>query len=449
MPPTTTPLVIPRAEHPISRALISDNALKVLYRLKDAGYASLLVGGCVRDLMLGREPKDFDVVTDASPEQVKELFRNARLIGRRFRLAHVRYGQEIIEVATFRAAPNTGKEDGDSEDDIDATGRLLSDNVFGSQAEDAVRRDITVNALYYDITDFSVKDYVGGVDDLKAGVLRMIGDPQTRFREDPVRMLRVVRFAAKLGFKIDPATATPIYELGHLLLNVSPARIFEEVLKLFHTGYALETYELLRHYDLFRFLFPRTDESLADEDQNFPRVLLPQALANTDQRIEQGKPVNPAFLFAAILWEPVRLSMQRRIAHGAHPYEALMQAGDEVLREEVRHVAIPKRFSFPMREIWDLQTRFARRQGKNAFRLMENKRFRAAYDFLLLRAHAGEESQELADWWTRFQEVDADARMEMVRTVMPAATDAEGGSGAPKTRKRRRRRRKPKGSAPV
>lgn len=446
MPPTTTPLVIPRAEHPISRALISDNALKVLYRLKDAGYASLLVGGCVRDLMLGREPKDFDVVTDASPEQVKDLFRNARLIGRRFRLAHVRYGQEIIEVATFRAAPNTGKEDGESEDDIDATGRLLSDNVFGSQAEDAVRRDITVNALYYDITDFSVKDYVGGVADLKAGVLRMIGDPQTRFREDPVRMLRVLRFAAKLGFKLDAATAAPLHELGHLLLNVSPARLFEEVLKLFHTGYALETYELLRHYDLFRFLFPRTDESLAGEEQNFPRVLLPHALANTDLRIEQGKPVNPAFLFAAMLWEPVRLSMLRRIAQGAHPVEALMQAGEEILREEVRHVAIPKRFSFPMREIWELQSRFTRRQGKNAFRLMENKRFRAAYDFLLLRAHAGEESQELADWWTRFQEVDADARMDMVRTVVPVA-DVEGGGGVPKTRKRRRRRRKPKGGA--
>lgn len=448
MPSITTPLVIPRAEHPISRALISDSALKVLYRLKDAGYASLLVGGCVRDLMLGREPKDFDVVTDASPEQVKDLFRNARLIGRRFRLAHVRYGQEIIEVATFRAAPTTGKEDGESEDDIDASGRLLSDNVFGSQAEDAVRRDITVNALYYDITDFSVKDYVGGVADLKAGVLRMIGDPVTRFREDPVRMLRVARFAAKLGFKIDPATATPLHELGHLLLNVSPARIFEEVLKLFHTGYALETYELLRHYDLFRFLFPSTEESLTGEDQNFPRVLLPQALANTDQRIELGKPVNPAFLFAAMLWEPVRLSMQRRIAQGTHPVEALMQAGEQILREEVRHVAIPKRFSFPMREIWELQSRFTRRQGKNAFRLMENKRFRAAYDFLLLRAHAGEESQELADWWTRFQEVDADGRMEMVRAVVTVA-EVDGNRGTPKTRKRRRRRRKPKGGAPL
>ena len=445
VPPTNTPKVIPRAEHPISRALISDSALKVLYRLKDAGYASFLVGGCVRDLMLGREPKDFDVVTDASPEQIRELFRNARLIGRRFRLAHVRYGQDIIEVATFRAAPHTGKEDGESDDDVDATGRLLSDNVFGTQDQDAVRRDITVNALYYDISDFTVKDYTGGVADLKAGVMRMIGDPDTRFREDPVRMLRVVRFAAKLGFKIDPATAAPLHELGHLLLNVSNARLFEEALKLFHGGYALETYEMLRHYDLFRFLFPLTEDSLAGEDQNFPRMLLPQALANTDQRIEQGKPVNPAFLFAAMLWEPVRLDMERRIAKGAPAFEALAQASEGVLREEVRHVAIPKRFSFPMREIWDLQSRFARRQGKHAFRLMENKRFRAAYDFLLLRVHAGEEAQELADWWTRFQEVDEDARAEMVRTVVPVQGVEGGEGGGVKKRKRRRRRRKPAG----
>jgi poly(A) polymerase len=432
-------LVIPRAEHPISRALISDSALKVLYRLKDAGYASFLVGGCVRDLMLGREPKDFDVVTNARPEQIKELFRNARLIGRRFRLAHIRYGQDIIEVATFRAAPHTGKEEGESDDDIDETGRLLSDNVFGSQDEDAVRRDITVNALYYDISDFTVKDYVGGVADLEAGLMRMIGDPATRFREDPVRMLRVVRFASRLGFRIDPATADPMYDIGHLLLNVSPARMFEEVLKLFHGGYALETYEMLRHFDLFRFLFPLTEDSLAGEDANFPRVLLPQALANTDSRIQEGKPVNPAFLFAAILWEPVRLVMERRVAKGQHPFEALTQAGEEVLREQQRHVSIPKRFSFPMREIWALQSRFSRRSGKNAFRLMESKRFRAAYDFLLLRTHAGEETQELADWWTHFQEVDADGQAEMVRNLVPTEGGGEG------RLKKRRRRRKPKG----
>jgi len=441
--PTTTPLIIPRADHHISRSAISENALKVLYRLRDAGFASFLVGGCVRDLMLGREPKDFDVVTDARPEQIRELFRNAHLIGRRFRLAHVRFGREIIEVATFRAAPHVGKEGSEGDEDHDETGRLLSDNVFGSQAEDAVRRDITVNALYYDISDFSVKDYVGGVADLKAGIMRMIGDPETRFREDPVRMLRVVRFAAKLGFRIDPVTEAPLHDLGHLLLNVSNARMFEEVLKLFHGGYALETYEMLRHYGLFKFLFPLTDDSLANEDEHFPRVLLPRALANTDQRIEEGKPVNPAFLFAAILWEPVRLGMQKRVEQGLNAYEALVQVGDEVLRDEMRHVSIPKRFSFPMREIWALQSRFTRRQGKNAYRLLENKRFRAAYDFLLLRAHAGEESPELADWWTRFQEVDADARTAMIQSLAP-----ESGDG--KKSKRRRRRRKPKsGGAPA
>ncbi len=446
VPTNSTPTVIPRAEHSISRALISENALKVLYRLRDAGYASFLVGGCVRDLMLGREPKDFDVVTNARPEEIRELFRNARLIGRRFRLAHIRYGRDIIEVATFRAAPHTGKEGEEGEegeeDNRDETGRLLSDNVFGGQDEDAIRRDITVNALYYDISDFSVKDYVGGVADLRAGVLRTIGDPETRFREDPVRMLRVVRFAAKLGFKIDPATAAPLQDLGPLLLNVSNARLFEEVLKLFHGGYALETYELLRHYDLFRYLFPRTDESLAGEDGNFPRTLLPRALANTDQRIEEDKPVNPAFLFAAMLWEPVRLRAEALVAAGRHPQEALTLASEEVLRDGQRHVAIPKRFSFPMREIWELQSRFARRAGKNAFKLFENKRFRAAYDFLLLRVHAGEESQDLADWWTRFQEVDADGRQAMVTGLAP-----ETGDG--RRPKRRRRRRKPRaGGAP-
>jgi poly(A) polymerase len=451
-----TPLIIPRAEHPISRALISDSALKVLYRLKDAGFSGCLVGGCVRDLMLGREPKDFDVATDARPEQIRELFRNARLIGRRFRLAHVRFGHDIIEVATFRAAPHTGKEGGEGveggegsedeeaveeRDDRDQTGRLLSDNVFGSQDQDAVRRDITVNALYYDISDFTVKDFVGGAADLKAGVMRMIGDPETRFREDPVRMLRVVRFAARLGFKIDPATAEAIPPLAHLLLGVSPARIFEEVLKLFHGGYALETYELLRHFDLFKYLFPAADESLADEDEHFPRTILPLALESTDRRIEQGKPVNPAFLFAVILWEPVRERTAILVANGMHPIEAQQRAAEDVLRDEQKHVSIPKRFSFPMREIWTLQSRFGRRQGKNAARLFEHKRFRAAYDFLLLRAQVGEEPQELADWWTRFQELETDGRSALVQSLAP-----ESGEGGKK--RKRRRRRKPKGSAP-
>jgi poly(A) polymerase len=466
-------LVIARADHPVSRALISENALKVLYRLKEAGYASFLVGGCVRDLLLGREPKDFDVVTDARPEQIRELFRNARVIGRRFQLVHVHFGREIIEVATFRALPHAAEDWAESDDVED--GEMLRDelagteavelepepvpvpaprraaprepesqNIFGSQEEDALRRDFTVNALYYDIRDFSLRDYTGGVADLQAGVIRMIGDPEERFREDPVRMLRAVRFAAKLGLKIDPVTAGPIERLGLLLLGVPPARMFEEVLKLFHGGNALVTFELLRHYDLFRYLFPDTDETLAGEDdaEHFPHMLLPQALASTDKRVEEGKPVNPAFLFAAFLWEPVRERTAILQANGMHPVEAQARAAEEVLREQQRHVSIPKRFSFPMREIWFLQSRFARRQGKNALKLFENKRFRAAYDFLLLRVQAGEESQELADWWTRYQEVDADGRESMVHNLVPEA--GEGGK-----RRRRRRRRKPKGGAPA
>jgi poly(A) polymerase len=457
------PLIIPRAQHTISRALVSENALKVLYRLKDAGFAALLVGGCVRDLMLGREPKDFDVVTDARPEQIKELFRNARVIGRRFRLVHVHFGREIIEVATFRAVPRTIEEWAES-DDVEDGEMLREDdevgavepeaeparrppaaepddqNIFGTQEEDALRRDFTVNALYYNIRDFSVMDYVGGAEDLRAGVIRVIGDPETRYREDPVRMLRAVRFAAKLGLRIEDETAAPISRMAPLLATVPAARMFEEVLKLFHGGYALETYELLRHYGLFRYLFPMTEENLEVEEQGFPHTLVPQALANTDARVNDDKPVTPAFLFAAMLWEPVRDEAARLQANGMHPNEALQHAADEVLRQQIRHVAIPKRFSGPAREIWYLQSRLERRAGGQALRLMEHKRFRAAYDFLVLRAQVEEIDRELADWWTRFQEVGESERRGMVGGLAPAA--APGG----KKRRRRRRRRKPAAS---
>lgn len=425
-PPDTAkinnPLVIPRAEHPISRALISENALRVLQRLKEAGFASLLVGGCVRDLLLGREPKDFDVVTDARPEQIRKIFNNARLIGRRFRLAHVRFGREIVEVATFRAVPAPGATDAESA------------NVFGTQEEDAARRDFTVNALYYNIRDFTVMDYVGGAEDLRQGLLRTIGDPTTRFHEDPVRMLRAVRFAAKLGFRIEPATAEPLGTLGALLETVPPARMFEEVLKLFHGGSALATFELLRHYRLFQHLFPLTEQSLETKDNSTPLVLVPQALANTDTRIAEDKPVTPAFLFAALLWEPVR-----QAAHavaGARAYEALDRAADQVLRGQLRHVMIPKRFSVPMREIWTMQSRFERRAGGQALRLLEHKRFRAAYDFLLLRAHAGEVDPALAEWWTAFQTAVGAERHAMIEAVTPTGD-----------KPRRRRRRRGRGSA--
>lgn len=404
----------------------------------------------MRDLMLGREPKDFDVVTDARPEQIRKLFHNARVIGRRFRLVHVRFGREIIEVATFRAIPHDaseesipqeGEEAEEIEDEIkdiekfedDAPAEATDHNIFGSQEEDAVRRDFTVNALYYDIRDFSVMDYVGGAEDLKRGVLRVIGNPESRYREDPVRMLRAVRFAAKLGFKFEEKTAAPIRDLAPLLTTVPPARMFEEVLKLFHGGYALETYELLRHYGLFQHLFPLTEKSLEREEQGFPVTLVPRALANTDARVNEDKPVTPAFLFAALLWEPVRQQVGEFVARGMNGYDAMFRAADQVLREQLRHVSIPKRFSVPMREIWSMQDRFERRAGQQAFRLLENKRFRAAYDFLLLRAFTGEADQALADWWTHFQTAGDDERRAMTAQMAPAAGTSK--------RKRRRRRR--------
>ncbi|MBI3574343.1 MAG: polynucleotide adenylyltransferase PcnB, partial [Gammaproteobacteria bacterium] len=338
------------------------------------------------DLMLGREPKDFDVVTDARPEEIRKLFSSARIIGRRFRLVHVRFGRGIIEVATFRAIPRDISEEGRPDEDMtndtgeveEAPVSVADQNIFGNQEEDARRRDFTVNALYYDIRDFSVVDYANGVEDLKAGVLRTIGDPEARYREDPVRMLRVVRFAAKLAFKIEAKTEAPIERLAHLLATVPPARMFEEVLKLFHGGYALETFELLRRYNLFQYLFPLTDECLSRED---------------------------------------------------------------VLQEQLQHVSIPRRFSVPMREIWAMQERLGRRGGRQAFRLLEDKRFRAAYDFLLLRADTGEAPKELAEWWTRFQEVDAAEREAMVATQAPAA--ASGGGEKKKRRRRRRRKARP------
>ncbi|MFQ5935849.1 MAG: polynucleotide adenylyltransferase PcnB [Acidiferrobacterales bacterium] len=422
---------IPCSAHPISRAQIHSGALKVLNTLKQAGFTSYLVGGCVRDLMLGREPKDFDVVTDARPEEIRRLFRNVRLIGRRFRLAHVRFGREIIEVATFRALPRTGDDDETAQQRTDK-GRILRDNVFGTQEEDALRRDFTVNALYYDIQNYSVIDYVGGVDDLKRGLVRIIGDPETRYREDPVRLLRAVRFSVKLGFKIEPATLAPIRELGHLLLDVPPARMFEEVLKLFHGGYALESFELLRKYELSQYLFPMTEKALTSEHNGYARALVPLALASTDTRVQEGKPVTPAFLFAFLLWDPVRLEMEAHLEQGQTRHDALRLAAGMIVAEQSQHVAIPRRIAVPMREIWALQPRFQRRSGAQAFRFVQNERFRAAYDFLLLRAQAGETERELSDWWTRFQEADEPQRRAMVRQV----------SAARRTARKKRRRRK-------
>lgn len=413
---TVSSHIISAPAHRISHEAISEGALKVIHRLREAGYGACLVGGCVRDLMLGREPKDFDVVTQATPEEVKAVFRGCRLVGRRFRLAHVRVGREIIEVATFRGRPDDG----------------AGNNVYGTQEEDAVRRDFTVNALYYDPQTRTITDYVGGVADLEAGLLRMIGDPSQRYREDPVRMLRAIRFAAKLGFQIEARSAAPLRELAPLLQSVPPARLFEEVLKLFHGGYALDTFELLRHHGVFEPLFPATEKCLGQEREGFPLTLLSRALQNTDRRIEEDKPVTPAFLFAALLWEPVRLQAEARVREGTSLHDALHLACERVLQEQLSVVALPKRFSAPMREIWMMQSRFHRRSGRHPFRLIEHKRFRAAYDFLLLRCESGEEEPALGDWWTRFQAGSHEEREALVAAV-PAADGQK--------RKRRRRRR--------
>ena len=403
----------------------------MLYRLKDAGYDAYLVGGGVRDLLLGREPKDFDVATNATPEQVKATFRNCRLIGRRFRLAHVHFGREIIEVATFRAAQPPADAVAQSDN-----GMILRDNVYGTIEEDALRRDFTVNALYYDIRDFSVVDYAGGMQDLQEGVLRLMGDPETRYREDPVRMLRAARFAAKLGFKLHPDTEAPIAELAGLLADVPSARLFEEVLKLFMGGYGVASFEKLRHYGLFGQLFPDTEAALATEEEGFPHTLVLEGLANTDARVREGKPVTPAFLFAVLLWEPVRLrAMALEQAEGISTIAALNAAASDIIERQLARVSIPRRFSVPMREIWTMQPRFHFTRGKRPKRLAAHPRFRAAYDFLLLRARAGEVEQALADWWTDFQDTGEP----------PAEAQSEERPRSRRRRGGRRRRRKPAG----
>ena len=411
-----TPRIILRSEHIISRANIDERALKVLYRLKNAGYKAYLVGGSVRDLLLGREPKDFDVATDALPEQIRELFRNCRQIGRRFRLAHIHFGNKVVEVATFRAQHADGEADR-----VVKEGRIVRDNVYGDIDEDVWRRDFTVNALYYNIEDFTVVDYVGGLEDIHAGRLRLIGDPASRFHEDPVRLLRAVRFAVKLGFTIHADTERPMFELGYLLESIPPARLFEELLKLFMGGCAVQTFERLRHYGLFGYLFPQAEATLSEEEEGFPHLLLVRALENTDGRIAQDKPVTPSFLFAALLWDPMRRLVDHYQANGLSAMEALQLAADTVISRQVARIAMPRRFTQVTREIWALQPRFDQRGGQRPLRLLAHPRFRAAYDFLLLRAEAAGEKQELADWWTEFQAADPKRRQAM-QTALQRST---------------------------
>jgi len=433
------PVVIARPDHNVSRANISKNALKVLYRLKEGGYKAFIVGGGVRDLLLGREPKDFDVATDAHPEDVRRLFRNCRLIGRRFRLAHVHFGREIIEVATFRGAPDDESAGREGDTLVDESGRILRDNAYGDIDDDVWRRDFTANALYYNISDFSIWDYTGGADDVRNGVMRLIGDPESRYREDPVRMLRAVRFAAKLGFRIDPASEAPISKLGALLGDMPPARLYEEALKLFLGGSALPSYELLRHYGLFHHLFPGATAELDREGSDVARALFLAALANTDERVVADAPVSPMFLFGVFLWPAVKRLAETLHVEGAPPMTAMMDAFDTIVRSQQDHISIPRRHSTPMKEMMVMQLRFRRQQTRRALRILDHPRFRAAYDLLRLRVAVGEEDASVEAFWTNLQNANPDQRQ--------AAVKDEPGGGR-RRRRSPRRRRKPKAAGP-
>jgi len=392
------PQIIPRTEHGVSRSEISENALKVLYRLKNAGYHAYLVGGGVRDILLGLKPKDFDVATDAHPEQVRELFRNCRLIGRRFRLAHVHFGREIIEVSTFRASHNDAVDGEGHEED----GRIIRDNVYGTLDDDVWRRDFTVNALYYNIEDYSIVDYVGGLEDIKNRQLRLIGIPEDRYREDPVRMLRAIRFAIKLDFSIHPVSEQPIRKLAPLLEEIPEARLFEEFLKLFMSGQSEKAYQQLREYGLFAKLFPQTEEFLNRGDE-FIHKLLISAFRNTDTRLAEDKPVT--------LWVPVRDLANDHEGNGLSEMDAIHLASDAVISHQISSTSMPRRFTHMARDMWALQVRLKNIRGKRPLKLLAHQRFRAAYDFLLLRAEAGENVQELASWWTAFQEEHMDIQL--------------------------------------
>ncbi|MGH8193490.1 MAG: polynucleotide adenylyltransferase PcnB [Woeseiaceae bacterium] len=426
------PKIIPRPSHNVSRAEISKSALKVLYRLHGAGFQAFLVGGSVRDALLGLHPKDFDIATDAHPEELKALFGNCRLIGRRFRLAHIRFGREIIEVATFRAAAGDA---GDPDVAHDDEGRILRDNLYGKIEEDVWRRDFSCNALYYNIADFSIWDYVGGVDDIKAKRLVLIGDPHQRLREDPVRMLRAIRFAAKLDFRIDRSVADAIAERRGLLRNVPPARLFDEFLKLFQSGHAAPTFELLREHQLFEQLFPETQDHL-ERDDAYVRFVT-SALVSTDQRVAEGKSVTPMFLLGVFLWAPVQSFAEHlRTSEEMSEAEALGIAAQEISARQLARIAIPRRFTAPMRDMLALQPRFANRHGRRALKFLEHRRFRAAYDFMMLRSEAGDIDQETADFWTGVQKESADQRL----------TSFDLPSGGKGRRRPPRRRRKAQGS---
>lgn len=427
-----------RGDHAISRKNISPNALKVMSRLNQAGYQAYIVGGGVRDLLLNLDPKDFDIATDAHPEQVKQLFRNSRVIGRRFKLVHVLFGREVIEVATFRgdhpeddadSIPTTNIKHAKSAVNSE-TGQIIRDNVYGTIEEDAKRRDFTFNALYYTTEGFRIFDFANGMADIDNKLVRIIGDPEQRYKEDPVRMLRAVRFAAKLDFNIEPATQAPLKALSELLWHMPAARMFDEVLKLFVSGQGLNTFDLLYEHNLFFQLFPETSR-LIDDGAPFALATVEATLQNTDQRLQEGKSIAPAFLFSAMLWPHIKFLHDAHIREGSPPAVALTHAINEAIAKQCQRTSIPRRFTNVMREIIELQFKLARRHSKRAYLMFEAPRFRAAYDFVLLREQSGEDLEGLGQWWTDFQSADDTQRSEMIKVQQ----------GTPQ--KKRRRKRQP------
>ncbi len=448
-------VVLKRDAHTVSRQKISKNALKVLYRLNEAGYQAYLVGGGVRDILLGLQPKDFDVATDATPEQIQAVFRNCRLIGRRFRLAHILFGREVIEVATFRAGheEQTQVKAQSRKNELSRTsdqGMLMRDNVYGSIVEDAFRRDFTVNALYYTVKDFSVLDYTGGLDDLAERKIRLIGDPAERYREDPVRILRAIRLSCKLNLTIAGSTQKPIRSLSHLLTHVAAARLWDECNKMLLAGHAEATWNQLFEQGVSEFLFPQTVKALNDNNQSVKgfEQFIAAALKNTDKRISLKQPVTPAFLFAVILWKPVQTLTEKLIAKGKPPYEASQKAAAQVMEQQRQVTAIPKRFSLVAKEIWSLQHRLFNRRKKSVQSLINHARFRAAYDFLCLRAGENKELVALAQWWTDYQDADHDGKLKLIATVDHGQNNKKKRRSSSKRRTSSSKRSKPASKQP-
>lgn len=432
------PHIVNASDYGISADMMSRDALRVVEKLQKSGFQAYIVGGCVRDLLLGLSPKDFDVATDAQPSEIKALFRRSRIIGRRFQIVHVQFSREPIEVTTFRSnegAQQSRQGESSTQRTQSKSGLLTRDNVFGSLQDDATRRDLTVNALYYDPSDNSIHDFTNGLEDIERKVIHIIGNPSSRYREDPVRLLRVVRFAAKLGFDIDSNTAKSIPKRASDLQQVSPPRLFDETLKLFMSGRGEATFKLLQEHGLFGYLVPQLHRVMQVNQDNITR-LIEQAFINTDRRIAANQRVTPAFIYAVLLWPVVERRVAQLTQKGNSASYAMSKAGSEVISQQIVVTAIPKRFTIPMREIWELQIQLPRRGGNRAKRLSEHPRFRAAYDFVLLREQAGEELNQLGDWWTKYQSVDDEQRLAMINALPRHPTG----------KRRRNRRRGPKKS---